>query len=261
MLEKLYIKYLQLFSSTNIKNKFILKRIIKYIKNKNVLEVGCGYGSFTYLMSLYSSSVDAIDIDKKIISSAKFSENVNYYNISIEEYETKKKYDTIVCLQVIEHIKNDIFAIEKMKKLLKDNGYIIISTPSSDELKKYKFPIVKILKKIISNKNNKFIGELLKESPHGHVRLGYNFNDFKKISEILDLEIVDIFYEKSSLILYEIYFILPSFLRVLLTPLFSILELFTPSRINEKNGLSIYVIFRKTKNIRKKHNNEQKINI
>lgn len=243
MIEKIYTKYIQSFSFESLKCKRILKKIKKYIKSKKVLDVGCGLGGMAYEMSFYASIVDGIDINKKIIDSINRSKsNLNFYSFSIQEYGIKG-YEVITSFQVLEHLKNDVDALKKMKKLLKKNGYIIFSTPNSDTLKKYNFKITKKIKKLPFNLK-KFFGELTKDMPHGHVRIGYNKQDFEKISSMLNMKIVEIFYEKTPIILYEIYFLLPSIIRVILSPFFSLSDILL-SKINETEGISIYVVLKK----------------
>jgi len=56
-----------------------------------------------------------------------------------ENTSISKKYDTILCFEVIEHVMNPLLFLEQLKKLLKKDGIIYLSTP-------YQFP--QILKAI-----------------------------------------------------------------------------------------------------------------
>ena len=46
----------------------------------------------------------------------------------------KGKYDTVICINVLEHLKDDNLAIQKMKELLKPGGKLIIMVPALQKL-------------------------------------------------------------------------------------------------------------------------------
>lgn len=56
--------------------------------------------------------------------------NKNYFLIDLEKKNIiKKKFDNIIIMNVLEHIFDVSNALDQLKKLLKKNGRIIISTP------------------------------------------------------------------------------------------------------------------------------------
>ena len=107
--------------------------IIKFINNKNtmkVLDVGCGIG---YLLSKISSKHKKFgtEIDDTVLNIAsKFGQifigdlkNINF---------NKNYFDLIVCHHVIEHVKKPEIMLTEIKKILKKNGTLIMSTPDFD---------------------------------------------------------------------------------------------------------------------------------
>ena len=60
-----------------------------------------------------------------------YSNNINYVasDVTCTPFENKT-FDIIYAFEVIEHIKNDNDFLSEMKRLLKDDGYIFISTPN-----------------------------------------------------------------------------------------------------------------------------------
>lgn len=102
--------------------------------NGDILEVGCGIGNFTQLLKQYGK-VWAIDIDNNYISQTKESVNgqvkVGFGDIEKGSYFfERQKFDTIVCLNVLEHIKDDRKAFENLYELLKPEGFLILLVPS-----------------------------------------------------------------------------------------------------------------------------------
>lgn len=123
---------LESMSQASFYNNWILCKFEKYLKDE-ILEVGCGIGNFTHTLSKYGK-VTAIDIDQKLVETLKKDNdsniNAGYGNIEKGEYFfSKKTFDTIVCLNVLEHIKNDTKALENMFKLLKTEGKLILLVP------------------------------------------------------------------------------------------------------------------------------------
>ena len=89
---------------------------------------GCGYGSFLLAGNPEVKYVTAIDIDKGLIEWAKrefWHEKINYVAKDIKL--VKGKYDTIVCLETIEHLK-DMSVVPRTVERCKINN-IILSFP------------------------------------------------------------------------------------------------------------------------------------
>lgn len=98
---------------------------------KNALEIGCAIGAFAKLLKERDFEVTATDISEFIIERAKkLQKNIDFRILDIEkEQYTKEKYDYIFAFEVLEHLKNPEKALLHMKKLLKENGILVFSTP------------------------------------------------------------------------------------------------------------------------------------
>lgn len=110
---------------------FAYKISTKYVKNKSVLDFGCGGGYGTeYLSRFTTKEVVGFDKDIKSIKSA----NIFFYstNLSFTHILPSKKFDVIVTFQVIEHIKDRNKYFKILNKLLKPNGIILFSTPNKN---------------------------------------------------------------------------------------------------------------------------------
>lgn len=114
-------------------NRWTLKKFEVFLSGK-ILEVGCGTGNFTENLTKYGQ-VFAIDINKtylnKLTSKLGESVKVGFGDIEKGKYFFKEqKFNSIVCLNVLEHIKKDKNAMENLYKLLHNNGYLILLVPS-----------------------------------------------------------------------------------------------------------------------------------
>lgn len=118
-------------------NKWTVKKFESFLKG-DMLEVGCGIGNFTNFLKKFGN-VWAIDIVDSYIKQTSRIEgggiNVGFGDIEKGKYFfTKQKFDTIVCLNVLEHIKDDKKALENMYGLLNKNGQLVLLVPAFDFL-------------------------------------------------------------------------------------------------------------------------------
>lgn len=116
-----------------IRLKFICSNIT--IKNKLILDVGCGGGILSESLSKKGALVTGIDASKNAIKiaikHAKLTNlNIFYEKNTIEEHNNNKnnKYDVITCMEILEHIPDKNLLIKTCKNLLKTNGHIFLSS-------------------------------------------------------------------------------------------------------------------------------------
>jgi 2-polyprenyl-6-hydroxyphenyl methylase / 3-demethylubiquinone-9 3-methyltransferase len=111
----------------------------------NLLDVGCGGGLLCEPFARLGAEVTGIDASKTNIEVAKIHAqktnlNINYLNKMPEEI-IGKKYDVILCMEVIEHVDNVDLFVESCAKLLNKNGLIFFSTINRNP-KSYLFAIL-----------------------------------------------------------------------------------------------------------------------
>ena len=104
---------------------------LKSGKGKKVLEIGCGIGAFAKILNERGFKVDATDVSPFIVERAKkIHSGINFKTLNIEKVtRINEKYDYIFAFEVLEHLKNPIVALENIKKMLKDKGVLVFSTP------------------------------------------------------------------------------------------------------------------------------------
>ena len=115
--------------SKNFRN-YQLSLIKNYLIG-HLAEVGPGNGINLINYYKYPDKIDLYEPTKKLHLDLKKkffkSKKIKLYN---KIFGGKKKYDTIVYLDVIEHIKEDKKEIIKAFKSIKKNGYLIINVPA-----------------------------------------------------------------------------------------------------------------------------------
>jgi len=117
-------------------NNWVFSFIKPFLRGE-ILEVGTGIGNFAKMLAK-RGTVTAIDIDEEYVSGLQKSLkgiNVGYGDVEKGKYFFgNRKFDAIVSLNVVEHIKKDKIAIENMHKLLKKNGNLILLVPAHTTL-------------------------------------------------------------------------------------------------------------------------------
>jgi len=114
-------------------SRFLEKRLKIIInENQNILDVGCGKLFFLNFLNRINKRVNYFGIDINPKMRIKFQKNISgtIEHKSIFSFKTKKKFDLIVCLWVLEHIRNDKRAQNIMTNNLKKNAYLVIAVPS-----------------------------------------------------------------------------------------------------------------------------------
>lgn len=126
------VSTLESMSQARLYNKWTFKKLDQYLKGE-ILEVGCGIGNFTLDLSKYGR-ITAIDIDQDLIEKLTKKRNpkidTGYGDIEKGKYFFKeKKFDSVVCINVLEHIQDDTNALNNIFKLLEKEGHLILLVP------------------------------------------------------------------------------------------------------------------------------------
>lgn len=212
-ISKFYDDYVsrQKHAGVNLRHKSIFEKVktTGLLSHHNVLEIGCGIGTFTSLIIPYltSGNVVAMDISEKSINLAKQIyryQNTSFIAADATNYDfEEKKFDVIILPDVLEHIPikfhNDLF--KKLQGVLNKNGFIFIHIPNPYYLEwchTHKTEVLQVIDQpiktdlLIENtySNNLFIEELktysiwVKDNDYQYIVLRKKgYQDFAKIIE------------------------------------------------------------------------------
>jgi SAM-dependent methyltransferase len=117
-------------------NRWIYDNIKPYV-GRNVLEIGCGIGNITDYFISPDRKITGIDIDEDFVDVAKEKyKNTPGVTIAMGDALNPgctlpgKSYDTVMLLNVLEHIQDDLKAVKCIFDLLEPKGRAIILVPA-----------------------------------------------------------------------------------------------------------------------------------
>jgi len=124
----------------NFTYRLLLQIIEPYlVSKKEVLDIGCGAGSLSFYLANKGIKAKGIDISTKAIKSCRLTarrlgleKNTEFNELDFSKENIPGQFDLILCLELIEHLNNDKFAIKRIYDNLEENGTVIISTPSKN---------------------------------------------------------------------------------------------------------------------------------
>jgi SAM-dependent methyltransferase len=137
-------------------------------KTIEIYDAGTGFGQYSYFMSkkLNPTNIFSVDIKEDWIKDAEdfFSQiktqDIKFKTEDLLQINHENRFDLILCVDVMEHIHDDIKVFSNFYWALKRGGFLLINTPSiyggSD---------------VHSNEDESFIGE--------HARVGYSQEDLE----------------------------------------------------------------------------------
>ncbi|QJB32176.1 class I SAM-dependent methyltransferase [Chitinophaga oryzae] len=117
-----YIFYRHLFAYNSVPSC--------YLTGKDVLELGCGTGYGMKVLSERTNTYVAVDKKKPAVEVK--ASNTYYHQCHLPDLQTipDESFDTIICFQVIEHIKEDDLLLAAIKRILRPRGVAFITTPN-----------------------------------------------------------------------------------------------------------------------------------
>ncbi|MGZ8558849.1 MAG: methyltransferase domain-containing protein [Chitinophagaceae bacterium] len=122
----------------------------EFVQGKRVLDIACGEGYGSNLLAASAYDVTGADIDQPTITHA--SKKYKRRNLSFIQAPVEKipfeaaTFDVVVCFETLEHTTQHTTIIKELKRVLKHDGLLLISTPDKktySDIPGYKNPFHK----------------------------------------------------------------------------------------------------------------------
>ena len=119
------------------------------LKDKQVLDVGCGGGILTDAMARHGAQAMGIDLATKSLKVAQLhaleaqTPNVQYREVSVEDLAAERpaSFDVVTCMEMLEHVPDPTSVVRACSQLVKPGGWVFFSTLNRNP-KSFLFAIV-----------------------------------------------------------------------------------------------------------------------
>lgn len=106
-----------------------------FVRNKRVIDVGCGEGYGSAILSSTAVEVVGVDVDSDAVAHANEVYNahsrLNYQHISAGKLPfDDAAFDLAVCFEVIEHLEAPHLLLPELARIVGEDGVLVISTPN-----------------------------------------------------------------------------------------------------------------------------------
>lgn len=133
-------------------------KLLGNVKGKKILDLGCGTGIYSKLLTKKGAKIKGIDISNKMIEIArKENSNVEFIVGGIEKLPYKNnEFDIVLSALVLEHVKNWSKILREVNRVLKKGGLFVFSIEN---------PVINATKGIrYHNKDFRIVKDYFKES-------------------------------------------------------------------------------------------------
>jgi SAM-dependent methyltransferase len=216
----------------------------------SVLDAGSGFGQYTWRMSRMNKQwkIKAIDINSEQITDCNnffektgLAERVHFYTEDLTELSDLNSYNIILSVDVMEHIEKDLLVFQNFYRSMKENGFLIISTPSdqggSDVHNEEEESFID--EHVRDGYSIKDITEKLSLAGFRNIEAGYTYGTPGNISWRLSMK-----YPVKMLNVSYLFFIILPFYYLLFFPVSIILNIFD-LHLTHKTGTGLLVTARK----------------
>lgn len=157
------------------------------LKGLRILDAGCGFGQYDkYMLSSFSKvRIDAVDVKSDYLDDCRYffkkeikQDRIRFKEMDLLQPKFEKLYDLVLCVDVLEHIHEDVQVMRHLSNAMKPDGYFIMHSPShyaEDD----------------ANGDDSFVGE--------HARPGYSKNEIIEKLQQVGLEPEEVRYTYGTL--------------------------------------------------------------
>ena len=232
-----------------LRSWYIKRELKKWTKIKEndilALDAGSGFGQYTYFLQSLNKNwlVKGVDVKTEQIEDCNlFFTKAKRHHVTFEYgdltvYKTQKKFDLILCVDVMEHIEDDVSVFNTFGNIIKEGGMLLISTPSdiggSDVNHEHDASFID--EHVRDGYNKEDITQKLHNAGFSKVKVIYSYGKYGKVAWKLSMK-----FPISMLNISKLFFILLPFYYLIFYPIAFILNTLDINTSN-KQGTGLIV--------------------
>jgi ubiquinone/menaquinone biosynthesis C-methylase UbiE len=132
-------KYLHLLDYASLFRMKLISEILGDVNGKMVVDIGCGNGSVSFLLSFLGARVNSMDVSTRALQATRslksLSERSAQFKPNLCQGEAtrlpfrEETFDIVCCLETLQHSPDDRIAMNEIARVTKTGGMIILSVP------------------------------------------------------------------------------------------------------------------------------------
>jgi 2-polyprenyl-3-methyl-5-hydroxy-6-metoxy-1,4-benzoquinol methylase len=116
----------------NVLGYYIVQSVLEHMKPPSLLDVACGNGLLTYMLSPHFSRVVAVDASSAHIAKAREQyPNIEFVQALAEEFQANEAFTTITMLNILEHVVDPVALLSSVTPNLALDGVLIVNVPNA----------------------------------------------------------------------------------------------------------------------------------
>lgn len=110
----------------------LYKEVMEREGRGSYFEIGAGIGYLTLFALARGWEASGIETSEMAVEFAQKNLRMDIQQSTVEDFKTKKTFDAIVMIEVLEHFRNPVVALEAIRKLSNRWTFLFGTTPNTD---------------------------------------------------------------------------------------------------------------------------------
>ena len=113
---------------------YMMRTFAPWFGDGACLQVGCAHGDQTSLLLDRFNDITVLEPDPTFIAHtrARLGDRVAFVEGLLEDYETDRRFDTIIFSHVLEHVIDPVVALRRLGELLTPGGQLYVVVPNAE---------------------------------------------------------------------------------------------------------------------------------
>ncbi len=134
---------LQSYGPRFISRSRLIRRLVNAVEPARTLDIGCGSGLITKVLAAASAEVVAVDVSEEAIAVSRDALGAkNNVRLVVADVfrsgnalgDRPGSFDLVVMSEVLEHIRDDEGALQTVRQLLGERGWLLLTVPGDPKL-------------------------------------------------------------------------------------------------------------------------------